>query len=182
MNKNISVQKPDLTEAVNSAIKLYFNYTSTSSAHMTKFFDDELYRNTIAWKHFVAPTITDENNAALTKMSKRVTKHLSFANKIYSDVARTIKKKFTDEELRCIVQAIISYLTYKWNAYYNIRQYVHHFIKNSGKDIYLLDNLKSYKSRISRIRLFEFEILMDFIFLLMEDNKPDYIFKLIRTM
>ena len=182
MNKKINTPKPDLSEAVNSAIRLYFNYTSTSSANLTRFFDDELYRNTIAWKDFVAPIVTVENNAALTKMSKRISKHLSFANKIYSDVAHTIRKNFTDEQFRCIVQAIISYQTYKLKAYTDIRRYMHEFIKFNGKDIYLLGDLQSYKSRISRIRLFEFEILMDYIVLLLEDNKPECIFKLLNTM
>ena len=182
MNKNISVQKLDLSQAVNSAINLYFNYTSTSSANLTEFFDDELYRDNMAWQHFVAPTITVESNAALTKMSKRVAKHLSFANRVYLKVVRTFRNKFTDEQLRCIVKAIISYQMGVWNDHYDIRQYLHHFIRYRGEDIYLLGNLQSYKSKISRISLFEFEILMDYIVLLLEDNEPACIFKLLNTM
>ena len=182
MNKNNSIQKPDLSEAVNSAIELYFNYTSTSSTNLTKFFGEELYRITVPGQHFVAPNITVENNAKLTKMSKRISRQLSFASKIYSDVIRTLKNKFTDEQLRCIVHAIISYQTYEWKVFHNIRRYMYVFIRNHGDEMYYLGDLKSYKSKICRISLFEFEILMDLIFLLREDNKPEYIFKLVKTM
>ena len=182
MSKNNSIQKADLSEVINSAIKLYFNYTSTSSANLTEFFDDELYRDTVAWQHFVAPTITAENNAALTKMSKRVTMHLNFANRIYLEVVRIFRNKFTDEQFRCIVQATITYQTYEMKAYYNVREHIHDFIRQNSEDYSLLGNLQSYKSRISRTSLFEFEILMGYIVLLLEDNKPEQIFDLIKTM
>ena len=182
MNNNVSIQKADLSEVVNSAIKLYFNYTSTSSANLTEFFDDELYRNTVAWQHFVAPIVSVENNFALTKMSKRVSKHLSFANRVYLEVVRTFRNKFTDEQLRCIVQAIIAYQTDEWKAHCNVRQYLHDFIRYNGEDFSLLGNLQSYKSRISRTSIFEFEILMGYIVLLMEDNIPEQIFDLIKKM
>lgn len=182
MNKNNFIQKADLSEVVNSAIRLYFNYTSTSSANLTEFFDDELYRDTVAWQHFVAPTITFENNAALTKMSKRVTKHLNFANRIYSNVVRIFRNKFTDEQFMCIVLAIISYRTDNHKDYVNIRQKISDYVGKNYAVFTLDGNLQSFKSRISRTSLFEFEILMDYIVLLMEDNEPEQIFDLIKTM
>lgn len=182
MNYNSNDLRTDISTVVASVKANSRPIKGYPQTKLSKFFGNEVFKNTTLWKTFIDPSLSIKTKDDLTKISKEIFRNTDFINRMHIDVAYNFNSKFSDEELRCIVQAIIQYIESDHRKYDGIRRYLHLYIKWHGNKIYLLDELKSFKCRIGRTSVAEFEIFMDLIIELLEENDPKYIFKLIKTI
>ena len=180
MSYNSNDLKADISTVIASVNAKSLPIGGYTKSKLSKFFGEEVYKNTTFWK-MIEPVLTDKTKDDITKISKKVSKNIYFVNKMHLKVAYNFDYKFSDEELRCIVEAIIYYRKFESKKYSDIRRFMHLFIKRYGHNFYLKD-LQYFKSRISRTSVIEFEIYMDLIVELMEENDPKHIFKLIKTI
>ena len=149
---------------------------------LSKFFGEEVYLNTKLWKTIIEPYLKAPFVFSFTKYSKRISRNLEFTNKMHSDIAHFFSNKFTDLQLRCIVEAMMVYKNTNLNSECNIRNYIQIYIKEEGELMGDSDDVSTFKSKISRISLIEFKILLDLVVQLMEENNSAHIFKLVKAV
>lgn len=173
--------KTPFWEALNSSIGYCHPTKGYTSTQLSKLFGDEIYKNIFIWDCFIFPYLTDNQKSSMTLMTTKISRSLILTNNLHSRVVSKFENDFTNEQLRCIIHAIISYQKSPKKSYYNVRRYTHIFIDNEVEEIYFLGNLKYFKAQISRISLLEFEIFDNLIIQLLEENDSKYIFKLVKT-
>ena len=182
MTYNTKDLKNDFTKVVNSAIGISQPNKGFTCTQISKFFGDEIYKDSIIWKDLISLIMTDDEKSTLTKTSNKISRSLDFTNDLHHKVANSFGGCFYNEELRCIIHSIVSYKKSNLKNCYDVRGYTHRFIKDQGNNLYFLDNLKSFKRRISRASLLEFEIFENLIIQLLDENSPDMIFKIVKTI
>jgi len=154
---------------------------SGETTPLSKFFGDEVYLNTKLWKTIIMPYLKAPFEFSFSKYSKRISRNLEFTNKMHSDISHFFSNKFTDLQLRCIVEAMMVYKNTNLKSEYNVRKYIQIYIKEEGELLGDYGVVSNFKSKISRISLIEFEILFDFVVQLMEENNSAHIFKLVKA-
>lgn len=122
-----------------------FTFTSAKD-----FFYLHKFKESDIWKSIASSGITEKEKRTLENTAYNIGLDMHNLERFELAVARFFAKKFTEEQLECIIQAIKDHAEY-FTSVPETRKKIYEFIRNEGRFAYKLGDIKDFKSKLSRI-------------------------------
>lgn len=114
------------------------------------FLIEKKFKESDIWKSASSFGITEKEKRTLENTAFNIGFDLNHLLRAEFAVARLFAKKFTEEQLECIIQAIKDHEEY-YTGVPKTRKKIYEFIRNEGRFAYKLGDIKDFKSKLSRI-------------------------------
>ena len=165
------INQVNFTEAVKSLIRIGQKWPVVDTLELVKFFENPEFKIT-SLKNLLNKELFRYELIALNRVVRKNFESLYYFSKLQRRIAYIFITKFTDEQLRFIITAIMKVMRINHNRYcqeyvdmkINLRYYINDYNIND------LGDVKNFLGKYNRLSFFEIEAFTDLVEQLLEEH------------